>query len=192
MASTWHIWRVRPSITRGNSSQASGKFHPICSQDHSVFRMLQERGGLSAPSIPLFIESILGWSIGILVPLAHQTSSSWLLHVVIPSCVLHLSISRSIRLFSQRYIILPAANKMHRFVSTTWLARPPVRNVQVVVRLHMSGTRQWSGIPNRSRLRVRRVGSGECSHACVHGLPQLLGQWRYAGTQWRRSRTACQ
>jgi len=129
-------------------------------QDHSVFRMLQERGGYQ---LHLFLCSLNPYLAGqwILVPLAHQTSSSGCTRCHSILCFTS-SISRSIRLFSQRYIILPAANKMHRFVSTTWLARPLYETYS---RRQASHVWYSSMVGNTKPISLTSptVGSGECS-----------------------------
>jgi hypothetical protein len=147
--------------------------------------------GASTPIFYICSRSLALLSIGILLPNCY--SIGHLRPRYLPKFPCYVPALRVLELYRfPTCIFVLATNMMVRFVSTSRLARPPVRDVQEFLGLHLFGTRQRSGVPNRSRLRIRWVGSGECCNACLYGVPQLFRQRRYAGAQWRCPRTACQ
>lgn len=79
--------------------------------------------------------------------------------------------------------LLTNANPVYRAMPTSWMEGPHVRGLPQQFRLHLSRARQWTRVPYRPSVRIGSAGAGERCHACIHGVPQLLCQWRDAGQE---------
>lgn len=61
--------------------------------------------------------------------------------------------------------------------------RAHLRMLPGALGVHVSGTGQRAGVPDRSGVPVGRAGAGKRRHACVHGVQELLRQQWHAGPQ---------
>lgn len=76
------------------------------------------------------------------------------------------------------------ADWINRSVPETWMEWSNVRDLPKFFGFYLSCPGERSRISDWSDLWIGWIGTRKCSHASIHGLPKLLGQWGYACTKW--------